>query len=193
MTYDFDRVIDRKNTRSSKWDNVGNRVGNPEALPMWVADMDFLCPKPVLDAVQKLAALGIYGYAFLPPDFRKATEHWMALRHGWDITEYSVVHSSGTMPVLHAAVQAFTLPGEQVIIQRPVYYPFTNAVEDQGRQVSDNALVEKNGRWEIDFEDLKRRAENPKATLMFLCNPHNPVGRVYTKEELLLIVVICVV
>ena len=191
MAYDFDRVINRKNTLSSKWDNVGVRVGNPNALPMWVADMDFACPQPVLDAVQKRAALGIYGYAFLPQEFRTVTERWMQLRHKWDISGAQVLHASGTMPVLHAAVQAFTLPGEQVIIQRPVYYPFTHAVEEQGRQVSDNALVENNGRWEIDFEDLQRRAENPKAKLMFLCSPHNPVSRVFTREELTKIAEIC--
>jgi cystathionine beta-lyase len=99
MTYDFDRAINRKHTRSSKWDNVGARVGNPNALPMWVADMDFSCPNPVVDAMLNRAAHGIYGYAFLPPEFRAVTERWMKLRHGWDISAAQILHASGTRPL----------------------------------------------------------------------------------------------
>ena len=184
MIYQFDRVYDRRGTYSSKWDNVGDRIGNPDALPMWVADMDFPAPQPVIDAVRKRAESGIYGYAYLPPAFKDATARWMKARHGWDISMASVGYVSSILPVLFAAVQAFTDPGDFVILQRPVYYPFLQAVENQGRIISNNALRLRNGRYEMDFEDLEKRAADPRAKLMFLCSPHNPVGRVFTREEL---------
>ena len=165
MIYDFDRVIDRKNTFSSKWDNVGPRIGNPDALPMWVADMDFPAPQPVVDAVRKRAESGIYGYAFLPPEFRQATARWMKVRHGWDIGQAHVLYTTSILPILFSAVQAYTQPGDKVIVQRPVYYPFLQAVENQGREVSSNSL--------------------------FLCSPHNPVGRVFTEQELRRVGEIC--
>lgn len=184
MNYDFSRLTDRRGTYSTKWDNVGNRIGNPNALPMWVADMDFPAPQPVIEAVRRRAESGIYGYAYLPPEFREATVRWMRLRHGWDISQGSVLYISSILPVLFAAVQTFTEPGDKIILQRPVYYPFLQAVENQGRVISSNSLLLKDGRYEMDFEDLERRAADPKAKLMFLCNPHNPVGRVFSREEL---------
>lgn len=184
MKYDFDRVTDRRGTYSTKWDNVGSRIGNPNALPMWVADMDFPAPQSVIDAVRRRAESGIYGYAYLPPEFREATVRWMGLRHGWDISEGSVLYVSSILPVLFAAVQTFTEPGDAVIVQRPVYYPFLQAVENQGRVISSNSLQLRDGRYEMDFEDLERRAADPRAKLLFLCNPHNPVGRVFSHEEL---------
>lgn len=183
MIYNFDRVFDRRGTHSSKWDNVGARIGNPDALPMWVADMDFPAPQPVIDAVSKRAESGIYGYAYLPSAFKDATVRWMQIRHGWDISAASVTYVSSILPVLFAAVQAFTEPGDHVILQRPVYYPFLQAVENQGRIISNNALQLRDGRYEIDFEDLEKRAADPSARIMFLCNPHNPVGRVFTRDE----------
>lgn len=184
MIYDFDRVFDRRGTYSSKWDNVGARIGNPDALPMWVADMDFPAPQPVIDAVRGRAESGIYGYAYLPSAFKNATVRWMQVRHGWDISAASVIYVSSILPVLFAAVQTFTEPGDYVILQRPVYYPFLQAVENQGRVISNNALQLRDGRYEMDFEDLEKRAADPRAKIMFLCNPHNPVGRVFTREEL---------
>jgi cystathionine beta-lyase len=191
MKYDFDEVIDRRNTDCSKWDNVGPRVGNAKALPMWVADLDFRCPQPVIDAVIKRAEHGIFGYPFRDGRFAKVTKEWLQKRHGWEIEESWVTFAPGVVPSLNTIVQAFTLPGDEVIIQRPVYYPFSHAIADNGRVISSNALVLKNGHYEIDFEDLERRAKSNKAKLMILCNPHNPVGRVYTKEELLKIGEIC--
>lgn len=184
MKYDFDRVTDRRGTWSTKWDNVGPRIGNPNALPMWVADMDFQAPQIVIDAVRRRAESGIYGYAYLPPEFKDATVRWMRLRHGWDISAGSVLYVSSILPVLFAAVQTFTEPGDAIIVQRPVYYPFLQAVENQGRVISSNSLRLRDGRYEMDFEDLERRAADPRAKLMFLCNPHNPVGRVFSRGEL---------
>jgi cystathionine beta-lyase len=191
MQYNFDEVIDRRNTASAKWDNVGARVGNDKALPMWVADLDFRCPRPVVDAVIKRAEHGIYGYPFRDDQFAKVTQEWLHKRDGWNIEENWVTFSPGVVPSLNTVVQAFTAPGDAVIIQRPVYYPFTHAIVDNDRIVSSNSLVLKNGHYEIDFADLKRRAASSKAKLMILCNPHNPVSRVFTREELLKIGEIC--
>ena len=189
--YNFDEMIERRHTDSSKWDNVGARIGNPDALAMWVADMDFRCPQPVIDAVVKKASFGVYGYPVIPPRFQKVTVDWQKARHGWNVAEEDVVYVTSVIPEMFTAVQAFTKPGEKVLLQRPVYYPFSNAVEQQGRIVENSPLRLENGRYEIDFDDLARRAADPDVKLMLLCSPHNPVGRVFTKEELTKIGEIC--
>lgn len=189
--YNFDELIDRRHTDSSKWDNVGARIGNPDALAMWVADMDFRCPQPVIDAVVKKASFGVYGYPVIPPRFQKVTVDWQKARHGWDVAAEDVVYVTSVIPAMFTAVQAFTKPGDKVLLQRPVYYPFSHAVEQQGRIVENSPLQLVNGRYEIDFDDLARRAADPDVKLMLLCSPHNPVGRVFTKEELTRIGEIC--
>ena len=191
MIYDFDEVIDRHNTGSSKWDNVGVRVGNPDALPMWVADTDFRCPKPVVDAVIKRAQHPVYGYPFVTPDFYEATVEWVKRRHGWELDPEWIVFATGIVPVFNTMIQALTQEGDQIIISRPVYHPFGFAVEDNHREISDNSLIYKDGHYTIDFDDLRRRAENPKAKLMIVSSPHNPVGRAWTEEELYKISEIC--
>lgn len=184
MIYNFDEVISRKGTISSKWDDVGPRVGNPDALPMWVADMDFRCPQPVIDAMIRRAQSGIYGYPYLTPEFHKATQGWVKRRHNWDIEREWVIFAASIIPALFTAVQALTDPGDKVIIQRPVYYPFTYAIENNGREVSNNALVLEDGSYQVDFADLEEKCADPKAKLLLLCNPHNPVCKVFTKDEL---------
>lgn len=191
MKYDFDEVIDRKHTQSSKWDNVGARVGNKDALPMWVADTDFRCPQPVVDAVKARAEHMIYGYPFVVPEFKQATIDWIKRRHGWQLEADWIVFATGIVPVFNTMVQAFTEPGDEVIIQRPVYHPFGFAVADNDRVISDNSLIYRDGRYSIDFADLERRAASPRAKLLILCNPHNPIGRAWTKEELCKIGDIC--
>jgi cystathionine beta-lyase len=191
MHYDFDEVIDRRHTQSSKWDNVGARVGNKDALPMWVADTDFRCPQPVVDAVKARMEHTIYGYPFVVPEFKQATINWIERRHGWRLEAEWIVFATGIVPVLNTMVQAFTEPGDEVIIQRPVYHPFGFAISDNNRVISDNSLVYRDGEYTIDFMDLERRAASPKAKLMILCNPHNPIGRAWTKEELFRIADIC--
>ncbi len=188
MEYNFNEIIQRKGTDSVKWDTI---PGNPDAIAMWVADMDFRCPKPVIDKVMEKAAFGIYAYNIIPPSFRASTAGWQRRRHGWDIADAQVIPMSSVVPALYTAVAAFTEPGDKVILQRPVYGPFTGAIESQGREVSNNALRLENGRYEIDFADLEERAKDPKAKLMLLCSPHNPVGRVFTREELERIGKIC--
>lgn len=191
MKYNFDEVIERRGTRSSKWDNVGARVGNPNALAMWVADMDFRCPQPVIEAVMKKAAFGIYGYPYVPAQFREAVTGWVRKRHGWNADPDHVIYASSVIPGLFTAVQAFTEEGDGVILQRPVYYPFSNAIEENRRVVRNNALRLVDGHYEIDFENLEELARDPRTKLMLLCNPHNPTGRVYTREELTRIGEIC--
>ncbi|ERK56852.1 MULTISPECIES: MalY/PatB family protein [Oscillospiraceae] len=184
MVYDFDEIIDRHNTASSKWDNVGPRVGNPDALPMWVADTDFRCPQPVVDAVMKRAAHPVYGYPFVTPDFKKATVDWVEKHHGWKMDPEWLVFTTGIVPVFNTMIQALSQEGDHIIISRPVYHPFGFAIDDNRRVISDNSLIYENGCYTIDFEDLRRRAEDPRAKLMIISNPHNPVGRVWTEEEL---------
>ena len=191
MQYNFDEIIERRNTQSSKWDNVGARVGNPDALPMWVADTDFRVPYPVLDAVKARAEHPIFGYPFVTQDFKDATVNWVKKRHGYEMKPEWVVFATGIVPVFNTLVQAYTNPGDEVIIQRPVYHPFGFAIVDNDRVISDNSLIYKDGKYTIDFEDLERRAASPKAKLMILCNPHNPVGRAWTEEELRGISEIC--
>lgn len=191
MIYNFDEVIERRGTRSSKWDNVGARVGNPNALAMWVADMDFRCPQPVIDAVMKKAEFGIYGYPFVPEEFKEAVAEWVDKRHGWKIDPSHVIYAASVIPGLFTAVQAYTEEGDGVILQRPVYYPFSDAIRENNRQIKNNALILKDGHYEIDFDNLEELAKDPKNKLMLLCNPHNPTGRVYTREELLKIGEIC--
>lgn len=189
MKYDFDQVIDRYGTQSSKWDNVGVRVGNPYALPMWVADTDFVCPAPVVEAVRKRAEHPIFGYPFIPQEFNDATIRWVKKQHGWDIQSSWIVFTTGIVPVLNTMIQEFTQPGDEVIIQGPVYHPFGNAIRDNDRVISSNALLFDGHKYTIDFDDLERRAQ--RAKLMIFCSPHNPVGRVWTREELTKIADIC--
>ena len=184
MKYDFDEIIDRRGTGSSKWDNVGPRVGNPDALPMWVADTDFRCPQPIVDAVLQRAAHPVYGYPFVTPDFRQATVDWVEKRHGWKMDPEWLVFATGIVPVFNTMIQALSQEGDQIIISRPVYHPFGFAIEDNHREISDNSLIYRDGRYTIDFDDLRRRAADPRARLMIISSPHNPVGRVWTPEEL---------
>ena len=191
MKYDFDEIIDRRHTQSSKWDNVGPRVGNPNALPMWVADTDFRCPQPVVDAVKARAEHLVYGYPFVVPEFKQTTVNWIKRRHGWELHPDWILFATGIVPVFNTMIQAFTEPGDEVIIQQPVYHPFGFAIVDNNRKISNNGLVYREGKYLIDFEDLERKAASPKAKLMFICNPHNPVGRSWTRDELSRVARIC--
>ena len=171
MHYDFNTYLDRRHTDSVKWDHIPD---NPAAIPMWVADMDFRCPEPVIAALREKVDFGVFAYTATPPAFREATARWQRVRHGWDLGDAAVIPITSVVPALYTAVAAFTKPGQKVILQRPVYGPFTGAIEQQGRVVSNNALRLECGRYTMDFADLERRAADPDAKLMFLCNPHNP-------------------
>jgi cystathionine beta-lyase len=192
MKYDFNRVIDRRNTDCAKWDSVREVFGSSDILPMWVADMDFPIARPITEALRKRTEHEIYGYTRPSPSLYEAVVNRMWQRYHWKIEPEWLVFTPGVVPALNVAVKAFTHPGDEVIIQSPVYYPFWSAVTNNGCQVANNELKLINGHYEIDFADLERKSgprgemmpSPSRIRLMILCSPHNPVGRVWTKEEL---------
>jgi len=190
MVYNFDNVVDRRNTQSQKWDNMA-RMGNPDAIPMWIADMDFSCPQPVIDAVIARAQHPVYAYPKVDDSFYNVTADWIKRRYGWQIDPAWAMFTVGITPIYNNLIVALTEPGDKIIIQPPVYQCFMEAVNNNHREISANVLRYEDGKYTIDFEDLKARAADPKAKIMILSNPHNPVGRVWTKEELLQIAQIC--
>ncbi len=194
--YDFDEVIDRRGTGSSKWDGFEERFPGLDvrgALPMWVADMDFRCPDEVVQAVKEKAAQGIYGYpAPRGEAFNNAAAGWLLRRDGWNIDKAWIVETAGVVPAVTYAVQEFTEEGDGVIIQTPVYYPFKDrCITYNKRRAVENPLIEENGYYSMDFEDLQQKAADPGTKLMILCSPHNPVGRVWTRQELAEVSRIC--
>ena len=187
MQYDFDRVIDRRTIDSAKWTAYPKDV-----LPLWVADSDFQCPQPVIDAVMKIAETGVYGYPNGHAGIvEKATVSWCARHYGLEVLPSEVQYCPSMCFGLAVAIRAFTKPGGKVLMQVPAYPPFIELAKSNGRIPSMNALKLVDGRYEIDFEDFERRAADPECTLFLLCSPHNPTGRVFSKEELERIVSIC--
>ena len=190
MKYDFDRRIDRTGTASYKWDQSEKLFGRSDILPLWVADMDFEPPKEVVDAIKSRAEHGIYGYTVRTQGYYDAITGWLSRRHGWRIEQEWLSSSPGVVPALSLAVQTFTEPGDGVILQSPVYYPFYDVIRMNGRSVVDNPLILRDGRYEIDFALLEEQAAGG-AKLLLLCSPHNPGGRVWTRAELEQIAEIC--
>ena len=184
IKYNFDKVIDRSNNYSLKWDELDKRFGRKDLLSMWVADMDFMSPKPVIDALVERAKQGIYGYTSRPDSYFESVARWMKRRHNWETKTDWMIFSPGVVPALSFIVNAFTKAGDKVIVQPPVYYPFFKVIEENGRRVVNNPLRFENGRYTMDFEDLEKKVKDPETKLLFLCSPHNPVGRVWSKEEL---------
>lgn len=183
MQYNFDQLIHRTNTASEKWDQAEKLFGEPEILPMWVADMDFVSPQPVIDAILKRAEHGVFGYAFAPDSYYEAVMGWMDRRHKWPIQKDWICYSPGVVTALSLIVMSFTQPGDKVVIQPPVYPPFASTVKRHGRELVYNPLKYDNRRYFMDLEDLKSKLD-ARVKLLILCSPHNPVGRVWTKEEL---------
>lgn len=183
MSYDFDAVIDRHNTNSVKWDLAETRLGYRGVIPMWVADMDFRAPEPIIQALRKVADHGVYGYAARMPTYYEAFIGWMRRRHNWDIRRDWIEFTPGVVPAINMAVKAFTNPGDEVIVQTPVYYPFFSAINCNGRTILDNPLRLENGQYLMDINDLKKKL-TPRTRLILLCSPHNPGGRVWTRAEL---------
>lgn len=182
MKYNFDAVIDRTGTGSIKHDLKWEIFQNREVLPMWVADMDFETPDFIRQAVAKRALHPVYGYTFRDEDYYQSIISWMRRRHGWHIEKDWIVFSPGVVPALNMVVLALTSPGDKVIVQPPVYFPFFTAVKDHERELVSNELLCLNDRYLIDFELLEQQAKD--ARLLILSNPHNPVGRCWTRDEL---------
>lgn len=191
MKYDFDRVIERRNTNSLKYDFAAER-GQPEGLlPLWVADMDFSAPPEVLEEIGRVAAHGIFGYTEVKDAYYRALIDWFASRHGHSFTRRDVVKTPGVVFALAQAIRAFTQPGDGVIIQPPVYYPFYEVIGENARVVVKNPLVYRDGAYRIDYEDFERKIRENAVKLFLLCSPHNPVGRVWTRDELERLNAIC--
>jgi cysteine-S-conjugate beta-lyase len=180
--YSFDDYIERRNTYSVKWDETERIFGVKDVLPMWIADMDFKAPAEVLEALVKRVEHGVFGYTSIPASLKQAVCDWMAGKHEWQIDSKWLSFSTGVVPALATAIQAFTSPGDKVIVQSPVYYPFFQLVEKNNRELVLNPLKLTKGKYEMDFDDLKEKIKGAK--LLLLCNPHNPGGRVWSKEEL---------
>ena len=191
VTYDFDRIVDRRNTDCLKYDFAVQRGRPKDVLPFWVADMDFSIAQEIEDALVKRCQHGIFGYSEATDGYFAALQNWYLKHFNWQVQRPWLIKTPGVVFALAMAVKAFTEPGDGVLVQQPVYYPFTEVIRDNDREVVNAPLALVNGHYEIDFADLEQKLANPKVKLMFLCSPHNPVGRVWTKEELLKVGDLC--
>lgn len=190
--YDFDKIIDRHGTNCLKFDFAKERGKNGDELSLWVADMDFEVAKPITDALQAQVNHGIYGYSEVKSDYFEIVKKWFKDNFDWEIKKGSLVKTPGVVYAIAMAVKAFTKEGEAVIIQQPVYYPFSEMIIANNRKLVNSPLVLKDGRYEIDFEDFEKKIVKNNVKLFILCSPHNPVGRVWSVEELKKIGDICI-
>ena len=191
MKYDFDKIVDRHGTDCYKWDMIAKRKLPADTLPLWVADMDFETVPEVKERLKEVADRGIYGYSMLGDGYYHALKNWFSERFGWQVEKDWVIVTPGVVFALAAAVRAYTKEGDSVMIQRPVYHPFTNVVKENGRKLVNNPLVMENGKYHMDYEDMERKITEEQVKLFLLCSPHNPVSRVWTKEELCQAAEIC--
>ncbi|MCP4360072.1 MAG: pyridoxal phosphate-dependent aminotransferase [Chloroflexi bacterium] len=211
MKYDFDKIHKRTGTNSIKWDFVSRNgalqtrklgvdpLASNELLPMWVADMDFLTAQPIIDALTKRASQGIFGYTRPTQSYYDAIINWMEQRTGWQAQPEWILTTPGVMPAINMAIQTFSEPGDHIIVQTPVFNPFFRAVEGNRRIVANNRLLfedgcteqSQSGRYTIDFDDLETKSANPRAKMIIFCSPHNPVGRVWSQDELQRLGAIC--
>lgn len=188
---DFDRLTDRRGTDCLKYDFAAERGYPAEVLPFWVADMDFPAPEPVVKALEQRVRHGIFGYTDIKEDYREILARWFQRRHGWQIEGEWFSITPGVVFGICTAIRAFTQPGEGVLICPPVYYPFAASIKANGRKLVESPLVEKDGRYEIDFQDFERKIVKGGVKLFVLCSPHNPVGRVWSRQELEQVAAIC--
>ena len=188
MKYNFDEIIPRRGTNSYKWDSAGDA----DVLPMWVADMDFRTAPPVVEALRKRVEHGIFGYVRVPDAYYAAVTNWFARRHDWQIEKEWIIYTTVVVPALSAVIKALTAPGDKVMVQTPVYNCFFSSIRNNGCGMIANPLIYRNGTYQIDFADLEQKAADPSVKVLLLCNPHNPAGRVWTKQELTRIGDICI-
>ncbi len=191
MAFNFDEVIGRKNTDSIKYDLI-ERLGMPDdILPLWVADMDFKAPDCVINKLVEKSRHGIFGYSESGEDYFEALESWFKKHHGWQLNKSWLVETPGVVNALATAIRGLTEKGDFILIQPPVYHPFAESIRVNGRRLSLNELIYENGRYSIDFADFEEKIIRDKVKLFILCNPHNPVGRVWTRDELIKMGDIC--
>lgn len=188
MKYDFDRQISRRKTDSYKWDSATGE----EVLPMWVADMDFRTAPAIVDALRRRVEHGIFGYTRVPGSYYEAVTRWFARRHGWAMDSEWIIYTSGVVPAISAIIKALTVPGDKVLVQTPVYNCFFSSIRNNGCETVTSPLVHIGNTFMVDYDDLERKATDPNVKVMLLCNPHNPAGRVWTREELVRIGEICI-
>ena len=184
--WDFNEIIDRRHTGSFKWDPeiLRQKFGKENRLPLWVADMDFNAPTVVRQAMEKRLAHQIYGYSMPDPGYNEAVISWFRRRHQWNIESKWILTSPGIVPATNYLIQRFSLPGDKILIQTPVYYPFAQSIVNNGRSILENPLKIVDGRYQMDFDDLEKKVKDPRVKMAILCSPHNPVGRVWTEDEL---------
>jgi cystathionine beta-lyase len=191
LVYDFDTVIDRLPTSSTKWSNRKERTGVADILPMWIADMDFASPPEVVEAIKERAAHPLYGYTVRTDGYYNGLINWMAKRQGWKgIRRDWILNSPGVVAGFSFAIQAYSQPGDKVVIQPPTYYPMKNSILNNGRQLVDNPLKIVQGNYEMDYEDLEKKIDG-RTKMIILCSPQNPVGRVWKRTELEQLVEVC--
>ncbi|MFO7864086.1 MAG: PatB family C-S lyase [Salinivirgaceae bacterium] len=181
--YNFDKIIDRSHTSCIKYDARAKIFGAEDVTPLWVADMDFEVAPEIAEAIENRAQHHVYGYTMRCPEYYAITQQWIKRRYKWDVEEKDISYSPGVVSAIVMAMLAFTKPGDKVIVQSPVYFPFFSSIENNGRRILNNTLVPEKGSYKMDFEHLERSIDH-HTRMMFLCNPHNPVGRSWTKEEL---------
>ncbi|MDR7814129.1 MalY/PatB family protein [Lacrimispora sp.] len=191
MKYNFDIVVDRSENRAGKYDERQKKFGTADVIPLWVADMDFQTAQPIINACVEKAMEGIWGYTYRPDSYFDAILGWQFRRHGWKIDKEKVSWSLGVVPALSAIVKVFTRKGDSIMIQTPVYSEFYDITEAWERKVVENQLVEQDGKWTIDFADFEEKAKDPNVKIFLLCSPHNPLGIVWTKEQLQKMFEIC--
>ncbi|WP_420631645.1 MalY/PatB family protein [Candidatus Leptofilum sp.] len=197
MHFDFDTEVNKFGINSVKWEFISDahlntrqtnlthpKHGAKRLLPLWVADMDFRCPPPVVEAVVERAKRGVFGYCTPTDSYYEAVINWFARRYGRTIQRDWIVMTPGVVPGINMMIQTYTQPDDKIIIQRPVYHPFTNSIVNNNRVVVSNSLVLKDGRYQMDFDDLAKKAADPDVKMVILCSPHNPVSRVWSREEL---------
>lgn len=191
MTVNFDGIIDRCGTSCLKYDFAVER-GYPQGiLPFWVADMDFRAPQPVIDELTRRVQHGIFGYTDPKESYKEIIVNWMTKHHGWTPSTKALTITPGVVFALAVAIRCFTKPGEAVLLQQPVYYPFTEMIRQNNRELVNSPLVLKDGHYEIDFDDFEEKIVKHDVKLFLLCSPHNPAGRVWTRDELLRMASIC--
>ncbi len=189
MKYNFDEVISRENTASVKWDEV-SEVNGRKVLPYWIADLDFKAPVEVIDALQKRVEHGIFGYTSYSKTLVPTIQSWINKRHGWNIEDEWISYTPGIVSAILYSIECFTKEGDEILVQSPIYPPFIQVPKDNNRKIIESEMILNNGKYEIDFDDFEEKAK--KAKVFLLSNPHNPSGRVFTKEELEKIGNICV-
>ena len=193
MKFNFNEKVDRSKNHAAKWEEMGAKFGSNDLLPMWVADMDIKTAPEIVEAIKEKADQAIFGYVYRPASYYETAAAWCEKRFGYKIDPKTLIHSPGVVPSMNMLVKMLTKEDEKVLIQIPVYPPFAASVKTGKRTLVTNELIkDENGYYTIDFEDLEKKLSDEKVTLMILCNPHNPVGRVWKKEELQKIGDLCV-